>query len=457
MLAAFFAPFGLSLVALCVFERVLHIFVRLLFPGISKKDAVGKLGDDGEGRMVVGGLLNLAATSAGSIASLLAQCVYVVGWALIWLLVLFCLASAVYVTYEEQPEVVLKLVSFYNARIGPFLHSYVLLPLEFLNLLFKGLVPIYNGAVWILRSFLKQGLLPIFWDQIEVLVDMAVALLSLGKHVSGSAVSFVKGLQCDTDACLLVQPPPVLDLVTPMGDVRLAAVLAGKLGGTMCSLLAVPIDLVLYPLLDVNLARGVHNIVNAAMHLIVHVPRATTRRCSKYGSVGTAYDTLMCTPDLESVFTHTVAATRDFGTLLDNWLGLATAMAGQTLSTAKSAAGRLTGSRRLLQQGAQAGGACPAATPLMPETFRGDLLSGPMTVVGLADWLMAATNGTLAYFYGQVNTDVAPRVWPDKAGVDVRMGVAAVSFGEVGALEISTLTQGRRPGSRQTTTMMGCR
>ena len=454
MLAAFFAPFGLSLVALCVFERVLHVFVCLFFPWLRSKEASG---GEREGQMVVGGVLNLAATSVGSIASILAQCVYVVGWALIWFLVLFCLTSAVYVTYEEQPEVVLKLVSFYNARVGPFLHSYLLLPLEFLNLLFKGVVPIYNGAVWILRAFFKQGLLPILWDQIEVLVDMAVALLSLGKHFSGCVVSFVKALQCDTDACLLEKPPPVLDLLTPMGDVRLAAVLTGKLGGTICSLLAVPIDLVLYPLLDVNLARGVHNIVNALLNLIVHVPRTTARRCTRYGSAGTQYDTLMCTPDLESVFTQFVAATRDFGTLADNWLGLATAMAGQTLSSAKSAAGRLTGSRRLLQQGGQAGEACPAATTLMPETFRGDLLSGPMTVVGLADWLMAATNGTLAFFYGQVNTDVAPRAWPDKAGVDVRMGVAAVSFGEVGSLEVSTLTQGRRPGSRQTTTMMGCR
>jgi hypothetical protein len=454
MLAVFFAPFGLSLLALCLLERVLHVFVCIFFPGLGKKDD----GKDSEGQMVVGGVLNLAATSVGSVASILARCVYVVGWAVFWFLLLFCVTSVAYVMYEEQPAVVLKLVSFYNARIGPFLHSYLLLPLEFLNLLFKGVIPVYNGAVWIVRTFFKQGLLPILWDQIAVLVDMAVALLSLGKHFSGSVVSFVKELQCDTDACLLDQPPPVLDIVTPMGDVRLAAVLASKMGGVVCSLLAVPIDLALYPLLDVNLAKGVHNAVNALMQLVVHVPRVTMRRCQRFGSMGTAYDTMMCTPDLEPVFSQLVAATRDFGALADNWLGLAAAMAGQTLSKAASAASKLTGAnRRLLQQQQASNEACPAVATLMPETFRGDLLSGPMTVVGLADWLMAATNGTLAYFYGQVNTDVAPRAWPDKQGVDVRMGVAAVSFAEVGALDVSTLTQGRRPGSRQTTTMMGCR
>jgi hypothetical protein len=79
-----------------------------------------------------------------------------------------------------------------------------------------------------------------------------------------------------------------------------------------------------------------------------------------------------------------------------------------------------------------------------------------MTVVGMTVWLMAATNGSMAFFYGQLNSDAAPRVWPD-SDINVRMGVAAVSFSDVGEMDVSTLSQGRRPGSRQTTTLMGCR
>jgi hypothetical protein len=289
-----------------------------------------------------------------------------------------------------------------------------LLPLDLANLMFKGLVPVYNGAVWVLRSLWMQGLLPILWDQVEFLMELAVVLLNLGKHSTGSVVGFVKGLGCDTDACVL-QRPVELDMISPMGDVRMLAVLAGRLGGSVCSLLAVPIDLVLYPLLDANLAQGVHHGANAVAQLLIHVPRATKRRCDLYGYSGGAHDVLMCTPDLEPVFSSGVAASRAFGTVFDNWMGLAAAMAGQTLSTVGSAAEKLVGgSRRLLAVDLTAG--CPASRALTPETFRGGLLGGAMTVVGMTDWLMAATNGSMAFFYGQLNSDAAPRMERGREG-----------------------------------------
>ena len=103
--------------------------------------------------------------------------------------------------------------------------------------------------------------------------------------------------------------------------------------------------------------------------------------------------------------------------------------------------------------GAQAA-VCPSRT-LDPSAFRRGLLSGPQTSVGLTDWLMASANGTLAYFFGHVTTDVAPRAWPEP--VDVRFGVAAVSFDEAAEVEVSGVTQGQRPSARQTTSLLGCR
>ena len=450
--ALFFVPFGVSLLVLCLAERVLHIFLRLFAPA-----AAGK-GDGIRGQLVIGSAVNLAASTASGVASIFLRGLYSIGWLAVWFLILFCLTSAWYVVYEEHPQVVLRMVEYYNARVGPFVHAYLVLPLDLLNLLFKGVVPVYNGFVWIGRSLWRQGLLPILWDQVEVLLEGAGVVLNWGRHFSVSAGGFVQGLWgCNTDACVLEQPP-VLDMMSPMGDVRMLAVLAGKLGGSVCSLLAVPIDLVLYPLLDANLAQGVHHGVNAGVQLLVHVPRATKRRCEQYGYSGGAHDVLMCTPDLEPVFTHSVAAVRAFGVVIDNWMGLAAAMAGQTLSSAGPAAERLVGgNRRLLGVDTAAlTSGCPASRALTPETFRGGLLGGAMTVVGMTDWLMAATNGSMAFFYGQLNSDAAPRVWPD-SDIDVRMGVAAVSFSDVGEMDVSTLSQGRRPGSRQTTTLMGCR
>jgi hypothetical protein len=445
--ALFFVPFGVSLLVLCMAERVLHIVLCLFM----------QRGEGGKGiraQLVVGSAVNLSASAVSGVASVFVRCLSTIGWMAIWFVLLFCVASAWHVVYEEHPQVVLRMVDYYNARVGPFVHAYLVLPLDMLNLMFKGLVPVYNGGVWVLRSLWRQGLLPLLWDQVEVLTELAVVLLNLGKHCTGSAVGFVRGLECDTDACVLERQRE-LDMVSPMGDVRMLAVLAGRLGGSLCSLLAVPIDLVLYPLLDANLAQGVHHGVNAAVQLLVHVPRATKRRCDLYGYSGGAHDTLMCTPDLEPVFTSAVAASRAFGAVFDNWIGLAAAMAGQTLSSAGSAAGKLVGNRRLLGLDSASTTGCATPRALTPETFRGGLLAGAMTVVGLGDWLMAATNGSMAYFYGQLNTDAAPRVWPEN--VDVRMGVAAVAFSDVGEMDVSTLSQGRRPGSRQTTTLMGCR
>jgi len=434
-------------------ERVLHVFLRMFAPAGGGKD------DGLRGQLVIGSAVNLAASTASGVASIFVRSLYAIGWIALWFLVLFCLTSAWHVVYEEHPQVVIRMVEYYNARVGPFVHAYLVLPLDLLNLLFKGLVPVYNGLLWVGRTLWRQGLLPILWDQVEVLMEGGVVLLNLGRHFTGSLVAFVQGLwSCNLDACVLEQPP-VLDMMSPMGDVRMLAVLGGRLGGSVCSLLAVPIDLLLYPLLDANLAQGVHHGVNAGAQLLIHVPRATKRRCELYGFSGGAQDVLMCTPDLEPVFTHSVAAVRAFGVLIDNWIGLAAAMAGQTLSSAgSSAAEKLVGGggrRRLL--GVESASCTTASRALSPETFRaGGLLGGAMTVVGLTDWLMAATNGSMAYFYGQLNSDAAPRVWAD-GNVDVGMGVAAVAFSDVGELDVSTLSQGRRPGSRQTTTLMGCR
>jgi len=153
--ALFFVPFGVSLLVLCLLERVMHVFLRLFAPA---------KGDDGggvRGQMVMGSAVNLAASTASGVASIFARSVYTIGWMALWFLVIFCLASAWHVVYEEHPQVVVRMVEYYNARVGPFVHAYLVLPLDLLNLAFKGVVPVYNGFVWIGRALWKQGLLPI--------------------------------------------------------------------------------------------------------------------------------------------------------------------------------------------------------------------------------------------------------------------------------------------------------
>lgn len=423
-LAVFWGIFGVSLVLFCVVERVLNAFM-FLFMGEDKDQAL-------RAGLVMGSALNVGGSLVGSLVSLAARSVSLVGWVLVLYLVFYCLSAVWYVMYEQHPEVVFYAVEFYNSRFGPFLHGFFFVPLDLFNVVLKGVLPLYNGIVWIVRGLLFKGLLPLVWDEAGLLVDLGVSLLGLGKGLSLSLVGFVQSLGCDGLTC--IDRPAALDLVTPMGSVRDLAVVSSRMGGALCSSLAVPIDLALYPLVDVRLARGLHSLVNGLLHLVLHVPRAAAKRCNAYGKTGAHVDVLMCTPDVQPVFDHTVSGVRDIGIAVDNWIGVGAAMARRSLTGLPEDCSRET---------------------VAPDRFRGGLLNGLQTVVGLTDWLMAASNGSLAYFWGQVTVDVAPRSWPEP--VDVRMGLAAVSFDEAAEVEVSGVTQGQRPATRQTTSVFGCR
>lgn len=201
--------------------------------------------------------------------------------------------------------------------------------------------------------------------------------------------------------------------MSPLGSVRGAAVTAARLGAAVCSPLAALIEFGLYPLMDLSVARGLHGLSNGVLQVLVHVPQATLKRCQAHGRAGTPFDVLLCTPDLQPAADFLVVGLRELGKGVDSWLGVGASLA---------------------QRSVGAGARC-ARGSLDPSLFRRGLLEGPQTAVGLTDWLMASSNGTLAYFFGQVTSEVAPRAWPEP--VDVSLGLAAVSFDEAAEVEVS--------------------
>ena len=419
------SAFAGSLLCVGLCERVLHSGLSLFMPRLKGKHE--------RGGHVVSSALQVGVSCGLSLA--LAPLRLAMSWTrtVAWLLLMMCALSALNVAWEGYPEVVVKAVGYYNARVGPFVHTYLFFPLELGNVLFKGVIPVYNGGIWVWRAVLQQGLLPAVWDAFPLLMDMGVGVLRLGQQCTTSLGAFVKGLQCEDQACL--NGASDLDLMSPMTTVRDLAVLSSKLAGGVCSAMAVPLDLVLYPLMDLNLAKAVHGLGNALLHVFVHLPLVTYERCKRHGGTGLGTDVLMCTPDIEPAVGRLVSGLRSVGSLLDNWMNVGVAVAHQTM----------TGG--LPDQ-------CSGPRALDPETFRQGVLSGEQTTVGLTDWLLAATNGSIALFYGTRNWDLAPRGWGSP--IDVRMGVAAVVYGDGGTSESSTLTQARQPGARSTTTLMGC-
>lgn len=122
---------------------------------------------------------------------------------------------------------------------------------------------------------------------------------------------------CDqpiTDACY--DPGlRVYDFITPMKDARSMAVAVRSFLGGICARGASPVDIALYPLMDINSAKAVHNIANAILFTLIQIPSVTVQRCNNQGK-----DLIMCLPDFEPPINMLVAGLRNLGDVLDNWI-----------------------------------------------------------------------------------------------------------------------------------------
>lgn len=80
--------------------------------------------------------------------------------------------------------------------------------------------------------------------------------------------------------------------------------------------------------------------------------------------------------------------------------------------------------------------------------------SNNTVLVGLTETMFASTDGYHAIYYskakgGVVESEIAPDAWP--IAVDVRMGIAAVAYSDIGTKQNDDVAHG------QTTSMLGCR
>ena len=363
-----------------------------------------------------------------------------------WLLAVatFTCFSFLYVTYTEYPSVWLGAARFYNGNVGPLLHHTVVIPLQIVDVLLQGLLPIWNAWWWFLKTLAAQGLLPILIDEIRTVLQMATTLLSLAEHLTGSLLVFVTGFLCQGAECLHPERG-VLDLLSPMGDIREFVALGVKLLRQICSTLAAPVDLLVFPLMDLNLAEGVHHLGNAAVQMLIVVPRTTVVRCALGHLGGAQFGVLMCTPDLAPPFHFLAAGLSSLGQALDNWANAAFLIVETAIST--------TGS-------VSAPAACdPAESGMLPDLVAADEVFRPgarPVVVGLTDWLYAVTDGVTAVYMGHNDPGQAKmQVWPHE-GMDVGLGVAAVTYSSVHDLDVSAFSTGRTVGSMQTTAMLAC-
>lgn len=376
---------------------------------------------------------NLAFSALYSALSLASALVTV----LLWVSVVMLMGSILYVTYEQAPWVWTDLARAYNAFLGPFVNTTIVGTADVVNTVFKGVVPLWNGFFFFINRLLSGYLLPTVISESITFGRIGVSLYEFSKHSALSLFNWVQpvAITCpvsDGDACFSLVDR-TLDIVTPMASVR---DVVGHLVGVVrniCDPVTPIFDIVTFPLMDLNLAKGVHNIVNSILYLVVQMPEITHLRCSRHGDEAS----LMCTPDMDPFFSFLTTGIRDIGRMVDNWVEVIFVIVQGVLGTRSTPA-------------------CESSVLSPPMLSSGQLRStlfgsNQTVVVGLGGWLMAVTDGAIIAYHGQGKMRMA--AWP--SAVNVSHGVAAVTYSTSSDRDVTRLSSSAYASTA--TALMGCK
>jgi hypothetical protein len=354
-----------------------------------------------------------------------------------WLLVavVFFLLSFFYVSYNEYPSIWVSTVQFYNIVIGPLVHQLVVIPLQVLDVMLRGLLPIWDSAWWFFKTLLSQGMLPILVKEGELVFKIATCVVNMIVNLCGGLFSFVEAFTCTGEKCLHPEAF-VLDILSSLLDVREIAYLSTQLLKSFCGTLSTPMDILVYPLLDLNLMEGLHSLVNSVLQLLMVVPATTVERCA-LGAGADQFKIMLCTPDLTPVFNLLASGVSSLGMALDNWINIAFLILQEAL----------TGQHTECQT---------TNMELIPDLLAKDpVFSGnSRIVVGLTDWLYTVTDGITAVYRGSNDPGSKIQSWPSP--VDVSMGIAAVVYSTVHDVDVSAISGLQTSSTMQTTSMLGC-
>ena len=336
---------------------------------------------------------------------------------MLWVSVVLILGSVMYVTYEQAPWVWTDLARAYNAFIGPYMSNTIVAVVNIFNVVFKGVIPLWNSA-WFFVSRLMNGFfLPTLISESLVLGKAGLAVYSFSKHSAISLFSWVQTvvIPCPVssgNACFDLTDR-TLDIVTPMADVRDIVGYMVTIVRNICDPITPIFDMVTFPFMDLSLAKGVHNIANAILYLVVQMPEITYLRCSRFGSE----TILMCTPDMDPFFSFLVTGIRDIGRMFDNWIEVIFVIIQGVFGFQSTACA----------------GIILAPPVLSPGPLRSALFGSNQTVViGLGGWLMAITDGVSVAYHGQGKMRMA--AWPSP--VTISHGAAAVTYSKRRQIEI---------------------
>jgi hypothetical protein len=410
---------------------ILELFLNRIIAILcnSRRNDVRKLADGSFcGSMLA--LVTSVLTVPVSIAAAAAQ--LFVNYFMFWVGLL--LVVAILAALSETSSVLVALyVNAYNAGVGQALNELVVFGFEIFAPFWRAVVPIYNAVAYIIVGFSVDVLLPIVLVNAKLVPDFilnfTVMMGSVGVGLSewmtrivtctgqdiyndnATSPFWVNDLSCVGNPHYLT-----LDLMTPALYAQRGATTLQQILTTSCVPITNTLTLAIYPLLDINLYKAIHGLVNSVLHSVIGIHVLTKNRCT-YARTTKDYVYTdaekrgMCMPDIAPLTTTVVSGLRSAGTLVDNWLDTA------LMVVENSATGVVRS-------------CTPPSLALVWRNASDVLGTSSMRVVGLTPSLYAITDADSIVYHSMVGASLrvayALHAWPFK--VDLRLGVAAVRY-----------------------------
>jgi len=236
---------------------------------------------------------------------------------------LLAISGLLYAAYEEYPSVMRGFLTTWNSSLGPRIHATLTIPADILWSILSLLLPLYNALVWVVTRVGVELLVEPITRDPSALVRIGVSAASAANASAMSIVSFSRSTfsPClNSTQCSLRAEDRALDLITPLLHVRtMVGHIATFVATSMCSQAAIPLQILVAPLMDTRLAKGVHSLVNSILWTFVQVPIVTEARCRLFSNIDGA---IMCIPDFAPTVKFAIEGLRNVGQVLDDWLNL---------------------------------------------------------------------------------------------------------------------------------------
>jgi len=232
---------------------------------------------------------------------------------LVWCVLMMILWGSLYVAAHHASTAMASFQRTYNSDMAGLVRFVMVVPMKVLLLLWDALIPIWNLLVYCVKTIPVRVLLENILQDVSDFESSILELAYAAEALMSSVFSYVTTWMFPPDS--FDAGLRILDLMTPLGHMRLCVSYVLAWFGKMCVISLPLVDWIMYPFLDINFGEAVHYLTNTLLFLVVQVPAITIDRCSAGGA-----ELIYCLPDFEPVFDLAVRGVRSVGLGIDNWM-----------------------------------------------------------------------------------------------------------------------------------------